>query len=138
MAKAQPSVYQRTKEFLVARPNQFFTSETVKEGLKLKNAGRGIKLSKTLATLARGKTNGIERRQNEQGRFEYSFAGKQATQPSPRPTRRSTPRVEKAEPPRPEARSSSIKKLANFIHAYLELAPDERREALAWLNEQLG
>ncbi len=158
MPKAAVSIYQTTKEFLAAHPGEYFTSESVGEGLNLKGAGKGIKISKFLAALAKGQSNGIERRQNDEGRFEYAFAGEplagsgqrvnksatKARKSSARPPKRrmgkTMPRTQ--QPGKGEvnqertASSDNIKKLANFIRAYLELSPSERRQALEWLKEQ--
>lgn len=162
MAKA--SIYQTTKAFLHSRPGEYFTSESVREGLNLKEGGKGADVSKMLAALAKGK-GGIDRRANAEGRYEYAYTGetaageeppaekpargrrRKAAQPAKRRGRRAgqrgtrlAPTARSAATAPSEPRSpgggtgSSIRNLANFIRAYLDLSPQEQREAVEWLK----
>jgi len=140
MPQAQASLYQNTREFLLAHPGQYFRSEAVVEGLNLKDAKKRVRVANTLASLAQTKVNRIERRQNAQGRYEYAFLGEhqaESISSSPEsPPELTESRQRAAIPTQQKARTSSIKKLANFLRAYMELSPDEQREAYEWLKEQ--
>jgi hypothetical protein len=140
MPPAPTSIYKSTKALLLAQPGQYFTSEAVREALKLKDPNKRVRISKTLSTLAKAKSNRIERRQNDQGRYEYAFVEQpqaESTTSSPesrsgviRSQRRQAAAVIQQTP------RSTIKRVANFLRAYLELSRDEQREACEWLKEQ--
>jgi len=144
MPPAPTSIYRSTKALLLAQPGQYFTSEAVRDALKLKDTSKRVRISKTLSTLAKVKSNRIERRQNDQGRYEYAFLGQPGSESRPRSNasrsrsirtrqRRTSSAVQPA-----QRTSSSIKRVANFLRAYLELSPDEQRDAYDWLKEQIG
>jgi hypothetical protein len=140
MPPAPTSIYKSTKAFLLAQPGQYFTSEAVREALKVKDSNKRVRISKTLSTLAKVKSNRIERRQNDQGRYEYAFVGQpQAESTTSSPESRSgvtRSRRRRAAAVVQQTPRSTIKRLANFLRAYLELSPDEQREAYEWLREQ--
>jgi hypothetical protein len=153
MPQAQASLYQNTRQFLLAHPGQYFTSEAIVEGLKLKDAKERVRMSNTLASLAQTKINRIERRQNEEGRYEYAFTGEPKSEPGAsknrskarKPRNIQAPGKRAVQPAQKEkdavqlkqsAGASSLKKVANFIRAYLDLSFEERREAYEWIREQ--
>lgn len=141
MPPAPTSIYKSTKALLLAQPGQYFTSEAVREALKLKDSNKRVRISKTLSTLAKVKSNRIERRQNDQGRYEYAFVEQpQAESATSSPESRSgisrTRRRRTAAAVVQQTPRNTIKRLANFLRAYLELSPDEQREASEWLREQ--
>ena len=141
MARSPASTYQRVKEFVSSRPGQYFTSEAVLDALKLKDPKERTRISKNLAALSKARGNGIARRQNDQGRYEYAYAGGQPPEPvasSPKSRPQATRERPKPSPPTaPKTQPNSVKKLANFIRAFIELAPEQQREAYAWLKEQI-
>lgn len=140
MPPAPTSIYKSTKALLLAQPGQYFTSEAAREALKLKDSNKRVRISKTLSTLAKVKSNGIERRQNDQGRYEYAFVGQaqagSTTSAAGGRSKVTRNRRRQAAAPVQETPRSTITRLANFLRAYLELSRDEQREAYEWLREQ--
>lgn len=140
MPPAPTSIYKSTKALLLAQPGQYFTSEAVREALKLKDSNKRVRISKTLSTLAKVKSNRIERRQNDQGRYEYAFVEQpQAESTTSSPASRAGIRRSRRRPAAAVVQQtprSTIKRVANFLRAYLELSPDEQRDAYEWLREQ--
>jgi hypothetical protein len=140
MPPAPTSIYKSTKALLLGQPGQYFTSEAVREALKLKDSNKRVRISKTLSTLAKVKSNGIQRRQNDVGRYEYAFLQQpQAESTTSSPGSRSEITRRRRRQPAaavPRMPRSTITRLANFLRAYLELAPDEQREAYEWLKAQ--
>lgn len=130
MPKAKISIYRSTKNFLVSHPGQYFTTEALRRELDLGSGAQAVNISKPLAVLVKGKTSGIERRQNDEGRYEYGFTGAAQGRAPRRRSKSSEPRAARAD--------SRVRKLADFIRAYLDLSPAERRVALDWLNDEAG